>query len=292
MKFEVKPQNRIFAKNYLINVAGNAVDTSIPRVMGIINVTPDSFYDGGKNNNETRILCQAEQHLNEGAFCLDIGGCSTRPGADEVSVTKELKRVVPAVEAVKEHFPKAIISVDTFRAKVAAESLKSGAHMINDVSGCSDPDMPGVIQEFQVPYVLMHLAGDINNMHHKPNYEDVTRNVLRFFARKIAYLRSFGIHDIILDPGFGFGKTQRQNLQLIQELERFKLLECPVMAGVSRKSTIQSILDVSADESLNGTVVLNTVALMNGASFLRVHDVKPATEAVQMIHHLQTAKSG
>lgn len=287
MEFEIGAQDRIFTVKHSINAGGKLFHTSPALVMGILNVTPDSFYDGGLLKGQKDLLNRAEKHLNEGAFCLDVGAYSTRPGAAEITVDEELKRLLPAVETLAKHFPEASLSIDTFRAETARAGIESGAHIINDVRGGEgDERMFETVARLNVPYVLMHMPGSPKTMQQNTQYEDVTRDLTTYFADKISQLRNLGVNDVIVDPGFGFGKTPAQNLKLIRELDRFHILDCPVLAGVSRKSTIQKTLAVTADEALNGTTVLNTVALMNGAGILRVHDVKQAVECTKMVHQL------
>lgn len=287
MKFEIGAQDRIFTRDYTINAGGKLFNTLPALVMGIVNVTPDSFYDGGKIKTDADLLKTAEKHLNEGAFCLDIGAYSTRPGAPEVNVNEEMNRLLPAVEAVISEFPEAIISIDTFRADVAREAITRGAHIINDVrGGDGDEKMFDTVAQLGVPYILMHMPGTPQTMQKNANYENVTREIIKGFAVKISDLRNKGVNDIIVDPGFGFGKKVKHNLRLIAQLDRFTILDCPVLAGVSRKSTIQRVLDVNADNALNGTTILHTVSLMNGAGLLRVHDVKPAVQCTRMVYEL------
>ena len=287
MEFEIGAQDRVFTVNYSINAGGKLFHTAPALVMGIVNVTPDSFFDGGRLKAESDVLQLAEKHLNEGAFCLDIGAYSTRPGAAEVTPEEELNRLLPAVESVARHFPGAAISVDTFRAAAARAGIEAGAHMINDVrGGDADPFMFETVADLKVPYVLMHMPGTPQTMQNNTRYNDVTRDILKQMAVKVSQLKALGVNDVIVDPGFGFGKTPAQNLKLIRELDRFHILDCPVLAGVSRKSTIQKTLHVTADEALNGTTILNTAALMNGAGILRVHDVKQAAECAEMVYQL------
>lgn len=255
--------------------------------MGILNITPDSFYDGGKHKADTAILDQAEKMLNEGATFLDVGGYSSRPGAIDISVEEELQRVIPAIELILKHFPKAMISVDTFRSKVAGESVEAGAVLINDISaGLLDDDMILTVATLQVPYVMMHMRGTPQTMKDLTDYENVTLEVLRYFSERIATARQAGINDIIADPGFGFAKTIAQNFELLKQLELFKNLEIPFLAGLSRKSMIYKTLNIKPQQALNGTTVLNSIALLKGASILRVHDVKEAVECVELASRL------
>ncbi len=252
--------------------------------MGIINITPDSFYEGSRFNDIDEILRQSEKMLNEGADILDVGGQSTRPGAEQVGITEELKRVVKAVESIHQQFPEAIISVDTYHAKVAAETIASGASIVNDISaGNADREMLRLVGDMNVPYVCMHAKGDPQTMQKNPVYENVTREVLDFLIEKKQGCIQSGIKDIIIDPGFGFGKTIKHNFELLKNLSVFNMLGCPLMIGISRKSTVYKTLGITANESLNGSTVLHTIALLNGASILRVHDVKEAKEAIRLV---------
>jgi dihydropteroate synthase len=252
--------------------------------MGIINATPDSFYEGSRHTGIDTMVQQAEQMLNEGADILDIGGQSTRPGSEQVSAEEELERVIDGIEAVHNIFPKAIISIDTYYSLVAKEAVAAGASIVNDISGGSiDAGLIPLVASLQVPYILMHIKGTPQTMQQQAQYENVTKEVLDYLIRKTDALRKAGIHDIIIDPGFGFGKTIAHNLELLKNLSVFKMIECPILLGISRKSTIYKTLGITAGEALNGTTVLNTIGLMNGANILRVHDVKEAREAVQLV---------
>lgn len=252
--------------------------------MGILNTTPDSFFDGGRYTHESALLQQVEKMLTEGATLLDVGGVSTRPGAEAVSESEELTRVIPAIEAIVRRFPEALLSVDTWRGRVARESVQTGAHLVNDVSaGQLDPDLFPTLAALNVPYGLMHMQGTPQNMQQNPHYEDVISEVLQFFVAKINHLRALGLKDIVLDPGFGFGKTVAHNYALLRHLETFKnVLECPILVGISRKSMICKPLGVSPANALNGTSVLHTIALQHGANILRVHDVREAMEVIQL----------
>ena len=270
-----------------INVRGKLLDLSVPKVMGILNITPDSFYDGGKYSSEEEVLKQAEKMLNEGVDIIDIGGMSSRPGAEIISEEEELKRILPHIKNIVQKFPQAIISVDTIRAKVADESLKTGANIINDISaGRFDAEVIPVVAKHKAPFVIMHMKGMPNNMQQNPQYENVTTEVMDFFAERILVCRKAGISDLILDVGFGFGKTIEHNYTLLRNLKYFSQLNLPVLAGVSRKGMIYKTLCVTAELSLNGTTVANTIALMNGANILRVHDVREAKEAIKIFTQL------
>jgi dihydropteroate synthase len=255
-----------------------------PAVMGIMNITPDSFYSGSRFGNMPSIIKQFDKMLGEGADIIDIGGQSTRPGSERIDVEKELERVIPVIESLSREFPSAVISIDTFYSKVAQESVAAGASMVNDIScGTVDSDMFSVVATLEVPYVCMHAKGTPYNMQKKPVYENVTREVLDFFIEKTEYCRLAGIKDLIIDPGFGFGKTIQHNFELLKNLSVFKMLEKPILLGISRKSTIYKTLHTTSDDALNGTTVLNTIGLLNGADILRVHDVKEAREAVLLL---------
>jgi dihydropteroate synthase len=269
---------------YTLNCKGRLLVIEKPLVMGIINTTPDSFYEGSRFMGETGVLKQAEQMLKAGAAILDIGGQSTRPNSTLVSVDEELQRVVGAIESLHYNFPEAIISIDTYYARVAAEAVAAGASMVNDISaGTIDPLMLSTTGSLQVPYVCTHMKGTPATMQQHATYDNVTREVLDFFIQKIADCRAAGITDIIIDPGFGFAKTQAHNFTLLKQLAALKMLDKPILIGLSRKSTIYKTLGITAAEALNGTTVLNTVGLLNGANVLRVHDVKEAREAIELV---------
>jgi dihydropteroate synthase len=267
----------------LINCRGILVDVSEPKVMGILNVTPNSFYDGGKFHQQDAALRQAEKMLSDGADFIDIGACSTKPNAEFVSEADEIARLKPVLEAIAKQFPKVLISVDTFRAAVAEMAVKEGAAIVNDVSsGNLDANMLPTIAKLQVPYIMMHSRGDAATMQNLTQYDDLIKEILFYFSQKVAFARSLGIHDLIIDPGFGFAKTLSQNYHLLKNLSLFQMLELPILVGISRKSMIYKHLDISANEALNGTTVLNTLALSQGANILRVHDVKEAIETIQL----------
>lgn len=267
-----------------INCKGTLIDFTTPKVMGILNITPDSFYDGSKLKTDAAILTQAETMLSEGATFLDIGGYSSRPGAADVPESEELQRVLPAIQLILNKFPDALISIDTFRSNVARESVDAGAALVNDISaGLLDENMIPTVAHLQVPYVMMHMRGTPQTMKTLTDYDDVTLDVLRYFSERIATALNAGINDIITDPGFGFAKTIPQNFELLGKLELFKNLDVPFLIGLSRKGMIHKTLNVSPAEALNGTTALNSIALLKGASILRVHDVKEAVEAVRLI---------
>jgi dihydropteroate synthase len=271
-----------------LNIGGKLLDLSTPQVMGILNVTPDSFYPGSRVLQVEDAYKKAERMISEGASILDLGGHSTRPGADAVSEEEELKRVLPMVEMIRKRFPEAIISIDTFRSSVARQAVEAEAHIINDIAGGNlDPLMFETVAELNVPYILMHSRGTPQTMKELNQYDDLVTDVLRELQSKIYQLRQLGVKDIVADMGFGFAKNADQNYILLRELKAFQPLDVPLLVGVSRKSMIWRKLDISPDQSLNGTTVLNTVALLNGASILRVHDVKEAVEAVKLIQLLR-----
>jgi len=270
-----------------INCKGQLIDLSVPKVMGILNVTPNSFFDGGKYKNEGEIISQVEKMLSEGATFIDIGAYSSKPSAEFVTEQEEIDRIVPAVELILKHFPETLLSIDTFRAAVAKASIESGAAIINDIAaGELDNKMFDVIADYNVPYIMMHMRGNPQTMQSMTQYEDIVKEMLFYFSEKVKKARSFGINDLILDPGFGFAKTTDQNYEVLQKMELFNLLELPVLAGVSRKSMIYKTLGNTAQEALNGTTVINTIALTKGAKILRVHDVKEAVECVTLMNKI------
>ena len=270
-----------------INCAGKLVDLSTPKIMGILNVTPDSFYDGGVHNSDKKILKHVEKMLNDGAAFIDIGAYSSRPNGINIDENEELNRVVPALELVNNKFPETIISIDTFRSKVAETCLNSGASIINDISaGEMDKKMMEIVGKYKVPYVMMHMKGNPQNMISKINYDKMLKEIIQYFSKKINQAISHKINDIIIDPGFGFAKDVNQNFDLLNNMDILKILEKPMMVGISRKSMIYKSLQTNAKESLNGTTVLNTISLIKGASILRVHDVKEANECVKLINAL------
>lgn len=268
---------------FLLNCKGRLHSFNAPIVMGIVNITPDSFYSSSRLQQEAALLTRVEQMLNEGAQMIDIGGQSTRPGSERVTQDEELKRIVPSIEAIVKRFPEAFISIDTYYAAVARAAVERGACLVNDVSaGSIDEALLPTIAELKVPYVLMHMKGTLDHLQIPPPYENLITEVFDFFSFRLQQLHDMGIYDVVLDPGFGFGKTIAQNFELLQHLTYFKNLQKPLLIGLSRKGTIYKTLQVTAEEALNGTTVVNTIALMNGASILRVHDVKEAVEAVKL----------
>ncbi|MGB6083166.1 dihydropteroate synthase [Moheibacter sp.] len=271
-----------------INCKGKLVDLTEPKIMGILNTTPDSFFAGSRSQNIDSALKRIEKLLEEGADFIDIGGMSTRPGSAEVSETEELERVVPVVEAAVHKFPEILISVDTYRAKVARETIETGAAILNDISaGSMDENLFQTVAALQVPYILMHMQGTPQNMQQNPVYDDVTLEVNQFLSEKIRVLKELGVNDIILDPGFGFGKTVQHNYELFKNMDLLGFGEFPLLVGISRKSMITRLLDIPADEALNGTTVLNTLALQKGAKILRVHDVKEAQQTLMIWKQFQ-----
>ena len=269
-----------------INCKGELICFDTPKVMGILNITPDSFYAQSRTT-PTEVLHKAEQMLEEGATFVDIGGYSSRPNAQEVSPQEELQRVVPVVEALVKHFPDIRISVDTFRAEVARESLEAGACIINDISaGQIDPAIWEVVAHYQVPYIAMHMRGTPQTMQTYTEYDKLTKDILYYFSQVKDKARQLKLNDLIIDPGFGFSKTLAQNYELMQQLALFKALECPILVGISRKSMIYKLLNTTPEAALNGTTVLNTFALLHGADILRVHDVKEAVECVKIVGEL------
>jgi len=270
-----------------INCKGKLIDLSRPKIMGILNVTPDSFYDGGQYTSEKDILLKVEKMLKDGATFIDVGAYSSRPNAKDVSVEQELYRSLKAINSITKKFPETLISVDTFRSKVAQEAVAAGACMINDISGGSlDNNMFQTVASLQVPYILMHMQGTPQDMQNNPYYEDIIFEIRTYFSEKIKQLRQLGLNDIILDVGFGFGKTIEHNYELLKNLDLFNIFDMPLLAGLSRKSMLYKVLDTDAKKALNATSVANTIALQNGASILRVHDVKEAYETIQIVNQL------
>lgn len=270
-----------------INCKGQLIDLSTPKVMGVINLTPDSFYDGGKFKNEADIVTQVEKMLVDGATFVDLGGYSSKPGAEFVSEDKELRRVIPVVELIVNKFPEIILSVDTFRSKVAIESVASGAAMINDISaGFLDADMIKTVAKLKVPYIMMHMRGTPQTMQQLSQYEDLLKEINWYFSERLQQTKNEKIIDVILDPGFGFAKTTAQNYELLDKLELLKMAEKPILVGLSRKSMIYKTLNITPQQALNGTTALNMMALSKGANILRVHDVKEAIECVTLYNQL------
>jgi len=272
-----------------INCKGKLIDLSTPKVMGILNLTPDSFYDGGKLTSEKDIVSQAEKMLSDGATFLDLGGYSSRPGAKFVSEEEELKRVLPVVSLILKEFPNTLISIDTFRSNIAEQCIENGAALINDISaGNMDDKMFETIANLQVPFIMMHMNGNPETMMQNTEYKDIIKDLLFYFSEKIAKAISYGINDLLVDLGFGFSKTMNQNFELLSKLELFKNLDVPMLVGISRKSMVYKSLDISPKDALNGTSSLHTIALYKGASILRVHDVKEAIECIKLTQNLKS----
>ncbi|SDH77367.1 Dihydropteroate synthase [Flavobacterium omnivorum] len=270
-----------------INCKGILIDLATPKVMGILNVTPNSFFDGGKYKNETEILSQVEKMLLDGAAFIDIGAYSSKPNAEFVSEKEEISRIVPVVDLILKQFPETLLSIDTFRSEVAKATIGIGAAIINDISaGKLDDNMFEVVGKYNVPYIMMHLRGNPKTMQSLTNYDDIVKEILFYFSERVAEARRFGINDLILDPGFGFAKTTDQNFEVFQKMELFKMPELPLLIGISRKSMIYKTLDTKIEKALNGTTILNTLALTKGAKILRVHDVKEAMECVTLFNKI------
>ncbi|NQX99858.1 MAG: dihydropteroate synthase [Flavobacteriaceae bacterium] len=273
-----------------INCKGTLVDFSSPKVMGILNITPDSFFDGGKYQHKKAILTQTEKMLKEGATFIDVGAYSSRPGADHVSEEEELRRILPAVALLLREFPDIYLSIDTFRSRVAKKTIEAGAAVINDISGGNmDALMFKTIAQLQVPYILMHMQGTPQTMQNHPRYEHITTDLIQFFSEKMDELRRLQINDVIVDVGFGFGKTILHNFQLLKELHHFQTFNLPLLAGVSRKSMLYKTLNIHPNDALNATTSANTIALLHGANILRVHDVKEAVECIKIVEQLANA---
>ncbi len=282
-------KDTFFCPKETLNFRGKIKHLSVPLVMGIMNLTPDSFYDGGRYRNPMDAIRLAEQMLREGADILDMGAASTRPGTTLVDTSEEQERLLPALKAVRQQFPKAIISIDTYNAETARMALDHGAHMINDVSaGRFDKEMFSTIAEYRVPYVIMHMQGTPENMQQNPGYRHLIKDIAAFLSERLMLLRHMGVNDIIIDPGFGFGKTVADNYRLMSGLGYLSIFGIPIMVGVSRKSMINKVLETTPSDALNGSTVLHTVALEKGAHILRVHDVKEAVEAIKIVTQLKS----
>lgn len=280
-------KNTVFQQKSTLNVRGSLLDLSKPKIMGILNLTPDSFYDGGRNNNLIDALKKTEQILSEGADLIDIGAYSSRPGAEHISEETESERLMPVLRAIVSEFPDAILSIDTFRSGIAKIAVNEGAAIINDISaGSMDKEMFQTIAKLGVPYIMMHMKGTPQTMSSQNDYEDITTEVCQYFASRIQKLRNLGVNDLIVDPGFGFAKNLEQNYELLANLEQLKSTGHPVLAALSRKSMIYKLLETDAEHALNGTTAANTIALIKGANILRVHDVKAAREALQIVNQL------
>ena len=276
-----------FSEFMTINCKGQLIDLTTPKVMGILNLTPDSFYDGGRYKDEHTVLKHVEKMLTEGATFIDIGAYSSRPNAEHISENEELQRILPIISLILKEFPNVLLSIDTFRSNIAKQCIEAGACMINDISaGKLDEQMLQTVADLHVPYIMMHMKGTPQTMQQLSQYENLVKEILFYFSERIAATRALGIADIIIDPGFGFAKTIAQNYELLSNFEQLKMLELPLLAGVSRKSMIYKTLENSSENALNGTTVLNTIALQKGASILRVHDVKEAVECVKLMQQL------
>jgi dihydropteroate synthase len=274
-----------------INCNGNLIDLTIPKVMGILNLTPDSFYDGGKYSSQKEILLHTEKMLIEGAAFIDIGAYSSRPGAIDISEEEELKRLLPSLDIIVSEFPEILISIDTFRSKIANRCIAAGACMINDISGGNlDENMFETIAKLKVPYILMHMSGTPQTMQKNIKYDNLINDIIYYFSEKMNQLIMLGVNDIIVDVGFGFGKTLDQNYELLQKLDLFKSLDAAVLTGISRKSMLYKYLDIPVSESLNATTTANTLAILAGTNILRVHDVKEAVESIKIIQKTKKLK--
>jgi dihydropteroate synthase len=284
-------ESNVFSRNYSLNIRGRLMDLRIPKVMGILNITEDSFYAGSRVGSDEEVLRQAARMLGEGADILDVGGMSTRPGAGEISEADEISRVRRAVSAIKKQFPDAVISCDTYRSEVARVAVGEGASIINDVTGGEgDKKMFGVVSQLHVPYILMHMRGTPETMATLNQYENLTLEIIYWLQEKLRQLMEYGAKDVIVDPGFGFAKSPLQGFELLKQLEMFQILERPVLVGISRKSMIWKTLGITPEDALNGTTVLHSIALMKGASVLRVHDVREAVEAIKLMRAYESAK--
>lgn len=273
-----------------INLGGKIIDFKYPLIMGILNITPDSFFDGGAYKKVENALNQTEKMISEGADIIDVGAVSTRPNATEVSVQEELERLIPVIKAIDQRFPDVILSIDTFRSSVIKAVLEIRPFIVNDISaGQLDPHFLSTVAENQLPYILMHMQGLPQNMQDNPQYDVITMGLLNFFSEKLNAIKQLGIEDVIIDPGFGFGKSVTHNYEILKKLEVFNIFEKPVLVGLSRKSMIYKCLETGPENALNGTTVLNTIALMNGAKILRVHDVQYASETRKLWNQLQDA---
>ena len=272
----------------ILNIKGNTLDLSSPKIMGVLNVTPDSFYDGGVYSNEKKILLQVEKMISDGADIIDIGGFSSKPGAKTISVKEEEKRVIQIIKLINNTFNKIIISVDTFRGEIAEKSLNEGASIINDISGGNlDKNIYKIANKYKVPYIMMHMKGVPANMQANPKYENINYEIIKDFSYKIDLAEKKGVCDIIIDPGFGFGKSIEHNYQILNNIKLYTVLKKPILVGISRKSMIYKLLKTDPSKALNGTTSLNTIALINGANILRVHDVKEAKEVIKLYSFLK-----
>lgn len=286
----MKNDNGVFYDKKFINCGGRLISLETPLVMGVINVTPDSFYDGGKHSSDKDILNSVGRMIEAGVSIIDVGAYSTRPKASDISIEEEKQRLLPAIKLIRSNYPEAVISADTFRASVAADAIKEGAMIINDIScGTMDDTMFETIAQYNVPYIMMHIQGTPQNMQDNPVYKDIVIDIMDYFIPKLDKLKLMGVNDIIIDPGFGFGKSLEQNYELLKKLYLLKMLDCPICCGFSRKSMINKVIGTRPSEALNGTTVLNTLALLQGANILRVHDVKEVIEAIKIVNYYQKA---
>lgn len=285
---KLKVEGTKFYSKRSIRIGEKLFDLTRPQVMGIINCTPDSFYAESRKMDLLSVLQEVERKIHEGASIIDVGGYSSRPGAAAIHEAEEIKRIQPMIAAIRKNFPEIVLSIDTFRGATARVALEEGADLINDISGGNlDPSLFQVLAHYSCPYILMHTKGTPQNMQNLSVYNNLFQDICLFFSEKIRILRDLGVHDIILDPGFGFAKTREQNFELLKNLHAFDLFRLPLLAGVSRKSMVYKTLGIEADEALNGTTVLHTVALLEGASILRVHDVKEAVQAIHLVNKIQ-----
>jgi dihydropteroate synthase len=285
-------QNTAFLTNKTLNVNGRLIDLETPRVMGILNVTPDSFYDGGRFESDSAILRHVEEMLTEGADFIDVGGYSTRPGAAEITVKEESERVLKVIKSIKKHFSDTAISIDTFRSEVASAAIAEGAGLINDVSGGQlDEKMFEMVARLKVPYILMHMRGNPKTMTKLTMYDDLITDLINFFHHRINVLTTLGVKDIIIDPGFGFAKTREQNFHVLDKLDSLKIFGRPILTGLSRKSIVWKTLDISAEEALNGTTALHAIALYKGASIIRAHDVKECVQVIRLIEQVKRSSA-
>ena len=286
---KLKNKNTFFYSKKTINYGGKILDISNPVVMGVLNITSDSFYDGGRYTSEYKQIKQTEKMIIQGAKIIDIGAVSTKPGAKQVSEKEEIQKLIPLIIKIRKKFPDICISADTYRASVAKLSVDNGANIINDISGGTfDAQMFKTIAKINVPYIIMHIQGSPQNMQKNPVYKDVVKEIILFFSKQIKKLKEIGVNDIIIDPGFGFGKTLAHNYEILDKLDMFKIFELPVLVGMSRKRMIYKLLNITPSEALNGTSVLNTIALLKGANILRVPDVKQAFEAIKITSALNS----
>lgn len=280
-------QSKLFSINKTLNIQGTLMDLSEPKVMGILNITPDSFYEGSRATEPSTILKQVEKMVAEGADFIDVGGYSSRPGSTDISEREELQRILPAIQAIQKEFPKTIVSIDTFRSEVAKQAVLNGANMVNDISsGELDANMLGVVATLKVPYIAMHMRGTPQTMTQRTTYENLIKDIADYFHQKLDQFQRLGIKDTIIDPGFGFAKTIDQNFEMLNHLEYFRLLGKPLLVGLSRKSMIWRTLKSSPEEALNGTTALHTIALIKGTSILRVHDVMEAVETIKLVQSI------